>query len=80
MISFWAFFLASILARAAFAFAKDRPAVVLSALITDLRSRFSAGFAAKVEAIGVNDRIWLLLDLPGRETLVSADSRNIIPA
>ncbi|WP_425046110.1 transcription termination/antitermination NusG family protein [Primorskyibacter sp. S87] len=85
-------------------FTMQRPAVVPSGLITDLRSRFTAdidvatetrlepgdevqvirgpfaGFAAKVEQTAAGDRIWLLLDLLGRETRVSADTKNVIRA
>lgn len=39
-----------------------------------------AGFGARVESVAANDRIWVLLDVLGRETRMSADKRNIIPA
>ncbi|TMV05645.1 transcriptional activator RfaH [Ruegeria sediminis] len=85
-------------------FTRDRPAIVPADLITDLRSRFSAGmdtppedslaagsevqiihgpfagFAAKVESVAANDRIWLLLDVLGRETRLSADKRSVMRA
>jgi transcriptional antiterminator RfaH len=83
-------------------FTSNRPAIVPSDLITDLRSRFSAeldlppedrldpgievevikgpfaGLTARIAESAPNDRIWLLLDIMGRETRVSADKRNVI--
>ncbi|SHF37207.1 transcriptional antiterminator RfaH [Ruegeria intermedia] len=37
-----------------------------------------AGFAAKVETVEAKNRIWLLLDLMGRETRVSADKSSLV--
>ncbi len=38
-----------------------------------------AGFSARVEVVAANDRVWVLLDVLGRETRMSANKRDIIP-